>query len=137
MINIIRYFLGLGLFLLSTVCLAVPEGTVAVISRTELMRVIVGLLVVLLMIGGLSWLIKRLNIIQLGSTKGCQIITSTSLGPKEKVILLKIGGRHLLIGVGAAAINLLYDFGETLPVGVDAGQKSSFTDFFTAAMRKS
>ncbi|HFD2303859.1 TPA: FliO/MopB family protein, partial [Legionella pneumophila] len=71
------------------------------------------------------------------SSKGFQTVASMILGPKEKVVLLKIGDRYLLIGVGAYSINLICDFGNQLPEGFDADQKSSFADVLKSAIGKS
>ncbi len=80
---------------------------------------------------------KRLNVVNLSTSRGFQTIASLTLGPKEKITLLQVGARYLLIGVGATAINLLYDFGEQLPEGFDPENKTSFADLMKSAIRKS
>lgn len=108
-----------------------------IISHSELMRVITGLLLVLLIIILLSWIVKRLQGTNLSSSTGFQSIASMTLGPKEKVILLKVGERHLLMGVGGGSISLLYDFGEHMPKGFDLENKKSFADLLKSSLGKS
>ncbi|HAT8315274.1 TPA: flagellar biosynthetic protein FliO [Legionella pneumophila] len=107
------------------------------ISYGELIRIISGLLFVLFIIIFLSWIVKRMHRVNFTSSKGFQTVTSMILGPKEKVVLLKIGDRYLLIGVGSYSINLICDFGNQLPEGFDADQKSSFADVLKSAIGKS
>jgi flagellar protein FliO/FliZ len=137
MINKIRYLIALGFYLISTATLAIPSAPPTGISHGELIRVTTGLGAVLLLIVFLSWLVKRLNIVNLGFSHGFQSIATMPIGPKEKIILVKIGGRYLLMGVGAGAINLLYDFGNQLPEGFDSSDKPAFTEILKLAVRKS
>lgn len=107
------------------------------ITQGELMRVVLGLLFVLLLIIVLSWLVKRLQNVNLGASGGFQTIASMILGPKEKIMLLKVGARYLLLGFGSGHVSLLYDFGEELPPGFDAANKTSFAELFKSVVVKS
>lgn len=113
-----------------------PE-TIGVLSRGELMRVLAGLLCVLLIILLLSWVVKRLNGVQLSSVKGFQSIATMTLGPKERITLLKVGEQYLLIGLGTGSVNMLYDFGTECPKGFDKQEKAGFAELLKSAMRKS
>nr|WP_235810500.1 flagellar biosynthetic protein FliO [Legionella bozemanae] len=99
------------------------------------MRIVMGLLLVLLLIIALSWIVKQLHGMQIGSAKGFQSIASMILGPKEKITLLKVGARYLLIGSGSGQITLLYDFGEQLPTGFDSINKTSFADLLKSVAK--
>lgn len=107
----------------------------SVLNHGELMHIVMGLLLVLLLIIALSWVVKRLHGIQMGSAKGFQSIASMILGPKEKITLLKVGVRYLLIGSGSGQITLLYDFGEQLPTGFDSINKTSFADLLKSVAK--
>ncbi|HHF7373236.1 flagellar biosynthetic protein FliO [Legionella bozemanae] len=107
----------------------------SVLNHGELMRIVMGLLLVLLLIIALSWIVKQLHGMQIGSAKGFQSIASMILGPKEKITLLKVGARYLLIGSGSGQITLLYDFGEQLPTGFDSINKTSFADLLKSVAK--
>ena len=107
----------------------------SVLNQVEVMRILIGLLLVLLLIMGLSWVVKKLHSVQLGATKGFQLISSMILGPKEKIILLKVGERYLLLGSGSGHITLLHDFGEQMPVGFDAVNKFSFSELLRSVVK--
>ncbi|HHT0592354.1 TPA: flagellar biosynthetic protein FliO [Legionella anisa] len=106
-----------------------------VLNHGELLRIVMGLLLVLLLIIALSWVVKRLHGIQMGSAKGFQSIASMILGPKEKITLLKVGTRYLLVGSGSGQVTLLYDFGEQLPTGFDSINKTSFADLLKSVAK--
>ncbi|KTD32394.1 flagellar protein fliO [Legionella moravica] len=119
------------------VAYAVPTETSNMITQSELTRVISGLLLVVLVILLLSWIVRRLQGAHFSSSKGFQTLASLTLGPKERVLLLKVGVRYLLMGVGSSSVTLLYDFGEQLPSGFDPDNKSTFADLLKSAVGKS
>lgn len=131
------YLIILVLSLITTVTFADSQTTPAVLNHSELVKILTGLLLVLFIIFLLSWLIKRFNVVQLSSAKGFHSIASMTLGPKERMLLLKVGTRYLLIGIGASTVNTLYDFGEQLPEGFDVENKSSFAELLKSAVPKS
>lgn len=107
------------------------------LTHIELTRVCGGLLLVLMVIMALSWIAKRLQVVNLSTSKGFQTIASMALGPKERIILLRVGTRYFLTGAGGGAVTLLYDFGEQLPAGFDTESRSSFAEVLKSAVRKS
>lgn len=131
------YLIVLGLYLISTAAFADSQTAPGVLNHSELVKILTGLLLVLLVIFLLSWLVKRFNVVQLSSSKGFNVVASMTLGPKERMLLLKVGARYLLIGVGASSVNTLYDFGEQMPEGFDVENKSSFADLLKSTLRKS
>lgn len=132
----VRSILALTLSSISSIALALPTESSNLISHDELIKVITGLFSVLLIIFCLSWIVKRLNVVKLSSSKGFQSIATMTLGPKEKIMMLKVGERHLLMGV-AASITILHDFGEQLPQGFDPDNKTTFGELLKSAVRKS
>ncbi len=137
MILAMRNLLTLILSLISTSVLALPQGSPNVISQNELVRVITGLLIVLLIIIVLSWIVKRLHGVHLGTSKGFESIGSMTVGPKEKVMLLKVGERYLLMGVGSGSVNLICDFGTERPEGFNPEDKPTFAQVLKSAVGKS
>lgn len=136
MIQTMRYFIFFSFWLVSTAALALPQGNSSVISPSELMRVIMGLFFILLIIVLLSWLVKRLHGVHLSTSNGFQSIASMTLGPKEKIMLMKVGAHYLLMGVGGGAVTLLCDFGNQLPEGFDTDNKQTFAQLFKSALGK-
>lgn len=136
MMKRIQILLMIVLSLMGSAVCALPAENSNIISHSELMRVIGGLFLVLLLIILLSWMVRRLQGANLSSSKGFQTIASITLGPKERVMLVKVGDHFLLMGVGAGSVSLLYDFGKQMPAGFDINNKSTFADLLKSAVRK-
>ncbi|CEK11281.1 flagellar biosynthetic protein FliO [Legionella hackeliae] len=132
-----RKWLCWGLFPVTAWANTTNTGSGSAISNGELLRVMLGLLLVVGVIVFLSWLLRRLNSAGLGNTNGFRVIASMSLGTREKIMLINTGNRFLLLGVTTGSINTLHDFGEELPAGFLSDNKTSFTEFLKTALGKS
>lgn len=117
--------------------LPASSNNTSALSNGELMRVLGGLLVVVAAIVLLSWLLRRLNGAKFANTNGFKIISCMSLGAREKIMLVRVGQRVLLLGVTSASINTLHDFGEDLPTSFSLESKTSFAEFLKTALGKS
>lgn len=79
-------------------------------SFDQLQTVAVALGAVLACVLVLSFVAKQLRQ-RVGMTnKNCEILSSTYLGPKERVVLLKVRDREVLIGVGPTHMCALGEF---------------------------
>lgn len=100
--------------LLSAVA-AAPAGVgAAVPARPGLLSVVVALMVVIGLILAAAWLLRRLPGAGLRPMPGLRVVASLGVGPRERVILLDVGGQQLLLGVTAHNINLLHTLSEPL-----------------------
>jgi flagellar protein FliO/FliZ len=79
------------------------------------LALIIGLVV------GLGLLVKRLNQGSLSGAGEIKVVASTFLGPKEKVLLIEVRGRQILIGVNSQSITALGQFDGVSPPQADAG----------------
>jgi len=50
-----------------------------------------------------------------GLSRDCAVLRTLPLGPKERIHVVKIGARHLVVGVGAASVSLICELTEPLP----------------------
>lgn len=130
------YFTALFLLAVSQIASALPIEHHQAVTHSDVVRILVGLASIVAVIIVLSLIIKRLNLINLSSSKGFQQVASMVLGPKEKIMLLQVGQRYLLMGVGSGTITMLYDFGEQLPQGFGVEEKASFAELLKSAVRK-
>lgn len=136
MMNFTGKVLISGLCLVSSNVMALGSNPSSVITHEELLHVMGGLLLVLGVIVALSWLVKRVQGLNLGVTQGFRTLATTALGPKEKLMLVKVGDQHLLIGVGTSSVSLVYDFGKQLPEGFNLEPQMSFAQLFKSVARK-
>jgi flagellar protein FliO/FliZ len=68
------------------------------------------LALIVALVVGLGWLVKRLNSSRFTGAGEIRVVASSYLGPKEKVVLLEVRDRQILVGVNAQNISALGDF---------------------------
>lgn len=73
-----------------------------------------GIIVLLLWAG--IWAMRRMRPgVGLGQARDCTILRSLALGPRERIVVVQVGVRQLVIGIGAASVSLLCELDERLP----------------------
>jgi len=73
------------------------------------------LLLVLGLIVGLAWLLKRMPGSGFRPADGLRVVASLHLGTKERAVVVEVGGRQLLLGVSPGGVTLLHELPEPLP----------------------
>ncbi|MBW8307675.1 MAG: flagellar biosynthetic protein FliO [Thiobacillus sp.] len=106
--------------LLSLPALALAAGTPidapaepAISAAGSLMQVFIGLVAVLLLIAGTAWVAKRLGVSQGGASSLLRVVSSASVGTRERVVVVEVGESWLVVGVAPGSVNALM----TLPKG--------------------
>lgn len=75
------------------------------------------LLLVIGLIFGLGWLAKRMPGMQRGAGNAqLKVVASVALGPRERAVVLDVGGQQLLVGVGQGGVRTLHTLEHPLPV---------------------
>jgi flagellar protein FliO/FliZ len=83
-----------------------PSGTAA------LLQTLAGLGVVIALILALAWVSRRLSGGRLGNTQFMKILAVQPLGAREKIILVDVAGRQMMLGVTPGRIATLHVFDE-------------------------
>lgn len=65
-----------------------------------------GLAVVIVVLVACLWLLKRLGAPR-GSARGLKVLGATPVGPRERVVLVEVGHKVLVLGVGPGQVNML------------------------------
>jgi flagellar protein FliO/FliZ len=73
-------------------------------GTASLLRLGLGLVVVLALLFGLMVLLRRMGYGQGRGSGAIEILASRSLGPRERVVLIRSGERHLLLGVAPGRV---------------------------------
>lgn len=84
-------------------------------SSPGLFGAVFALLLVLGLIVGLGWLLKRMPGSGFRPAAGLKLVASLPLGPKERVVVVEVNGEQLLLGVTAGGISTLHALPEPLP----------------------
>ncbi len=78
-------------------------------SAMDMLRYAGSMVLVLSLLGGLLWALKRMQtgVRTGGGIKKLQVIEAVSVGPRQKVALVRVGKREVLVGISPAQITAL------------------------------
>jgi flagellar protein FliO/FliZ len=91
---------------------AAPAATPAHTSGGSLVEVTLALLAIVALIAGLAWLMKRMRGFGATGHDRIQVLSERALGPKERCVLVRVGGTDILVGVATGSVNTLHVFPE-------------------------
>ncbi len=81
--------------------LPAPESPLSVGSVTQLT---LSLAAIVALIFAVSWIVKRLKLGTPRSRGDISVIDELALGPRERVVLVRVGDAQVLVGVGAGGV---------------------------------
>jgi flagellar protein FliO/FliZ len=115
------------LVLASSLCRAEVAGeSVPGISAGQIVTVIAGLIFVLVLVFGCGWLVKRFSGMPSARTGTIKVISVLPVGSRERLALVEVGGKQLLLGVTAQQINTLHTFDEAVVDTTEIKNNSEF-----------
>lgn len=82
---------------------------------THIPQVALALALIVALVVGLGFVIRRLNHGSLRQGGDIKIVASTFLGPKERVLLLEVQDRRILVGLNPNCIQALGEFAADAP----------------------
>ncbi len=85
------------------------------------------LVLVLGLIGAVVWVLRRTGVAPRGGTSPLRLVTQLPLGPRERVVVVEMGDRWWLLGVGAGGITRL----GSMPRGPQPPAEASAAPFGT------
>ena len=94
------------------------------VATGGLMQLTLSLIVVLTLIFAITWLVKRLNLAAPRASRAMAIVDELTLGPRERLLLVRVGESQVLLGVGAAGVVALTPLPAPIhvpPAAPDAG----------------
>jgi flagellar protein FliO/FliZ len=103
--------------LLLPVVLASPvmAAETAPSASAQLLRLVLGLLAVVAAVFVLSRVLPRLGGRALTGTRGFRVVASLPVGQRERVVVLEVGERQIMLGVSPGRISKLHELEEPLP----------------------
>ncbi|MDX1252226.1 MAG: flagellar biosynthetic protein FliO [Gammaproteobacteria bacterium] len=78
------------------------------VSAGSLLQVTLGLALVLLIIGGMAWMLRRYGKLKSSTDGSLKVLSGLSVGPRERVILMQVGEEQVLIGVAPGRVQTLH-----------------------------
>ncbi|PCH85514.1 MAG: flagellar biosynthetic protein FliO [Piscirickettsiaceae bacterium] len=92
--------------------MAIGSNSVEPFSTANLSEWTVGLVAVLIIIGVVAWFVKRFGGFGVNQAGHLAVVSGISVGHREKVLLLRAGAKHVLIGVAPGRVQTLHTFAE-------------------------
>jgi flagellar protein FliO/FliZ len=80
-------------------------------------QALIGLLVVLAMLYGFFWLLRRYGPAQGGAQGVVKVVGGVMLGPRERLVVVEVEDTWILVGVAAGHVSTLHTLAK--PEGVD------------------
>lgn len=108
--------------------LLAPAGAIAEVAPTRvptagasLGGVVLSLALVLALIFALGWALRRLQFARTGSDRLLGVLAQLPLGPRDRIVLVRVGDRQALVGVSPAGIRPLQLLEREIAVPADTG----------------
>lgn len=108
---------------------AAPAALSAPGAGVGMLRLVLALALVLAAVYAAAALVRRLRNIGAAGTAELQIVSQVALGARERAVLLRAGGRHLLVGVAPGNVRLLCRLpGTSVPAAPPTGDSATGAD---------
>ncbi len=115
--------LSVALALLAPACVLAQTAAPAAphpVEGPSLMPMIGALFLVLALLGAAVWVLRRTGIAPRGAGNTLRMVGQLALGPRERVVIVEVGDRWWMLGVGAGGVTRI----GTLPKGETANAES-------------
>lgn len=89
---------------------AAPAASAAPSAGGGLVSVTLALLVIVGLIGGLAWLLRRTRRFGVGGENRIQVLSERVVGIKERAVLMRVGETDILVGVAQGSVTTLHVF---------------------------
>ncbi len=86
---------------------AAPTPQIVSTTTSSALRVPLALLLVLAMVIGAAWLMRRATGMTQGSVQRMQVIAQLQLGAREKAVMIRVSGQDVLLGIAPGSVRLL------------------------------
>lgn len=102
--------------------MAMAEGPAAAstaskgLSVMHLAQVTIGLLIVVVVIFGLAYLIKRFGYLPSSNPGALKVIAGLMVGQRERAVLIQVGEKQILLGVASGLVKTLYVLEENIQI---------------------
>ncbi len=114
---------------------AIAQKTLPHAGSEQLIKMVLGLLFVLAMIFLVAFLFKKYIGSSFIANASLKTIAGVSVGQKERVVLVQVGDRQILVGVSPGQVNMLYTIEKGSEVCVkDESKKFSFSEKLKQSM---
>lgn len=123
---------------LSPIAVAAEKTSLASSAPVDLAATLGALLLVVGIILGLAWLLKRMRVPGMMGQQGLKIVRQMPVGTKERIAIIQAGEQQFLVGITAHSIQLISELKQPIDSGVtDATPNTPFANQLTKLMKQS
>ncbi|MFL6716480.1 MAG: flagellar biosynthetic protein FliO [Burkholderiaceae bacterium] len=76
-------------------------------SAGSLFQVLLGLVVVLGLMAGAAWLVRRLGVSKMVAASTVKVIGGVSVGSRERILVVEVADQWIVVGVAPGRVNTL------------------------------
>ncbi len=133
-------WMGLALLLLPVAATAVladqePVQLSPPVNVPTLLEFGSSLLLVIAAIFLVGWFYARVQGMRGGSSKVINILASQSLGSKERIVLVEVGDKQIVVGMTSTSLQTLHIFDEPVVVADERANSSAFAERLATAFK--
>jgi len=103
-----------------------------------MLQVMLGLGLVLAVMAGCAWLLRRFGGMPRGAAGGLKVIGGSAVGQRERVVLIEVNDTWLVVGVAPGHVTALHSMpkGENLPAGAPQAASVATSDYFPGWLKR-
>ena len=122
-----KLILTIVLLLPAVIYAAADEKVMPVdpLSASSIANMFMGLGLVLALIFLMAWVARRMGGMQLSGSQRIRLLGGLSLGPREKVVLIQVENKRLLLGVAQGQVNTLHELEGEYDSAVEPSQDAA------------
>ena len=106
------------------------------VSTENMISVVLSLFLILVLILVAAWIFRRFGQFQSIPHHELKMLASLSTGQRERIVLLQVGKKQLLVGVTQGSIRTLYELEEPIETQKSGAEVPSFMERLAVAMKK-
>ncbi len=107
-------------------------------SAGGLLQVVLGLLVVLALMAGVAWLLKRMGVTGVAGSNVARVIGGVSVGNRERVVVVEVADQWIVVGVAPGRVNALSTMPrrESMPMPESVPDAKNFSAWLKQTIEK-
>ncbi|MEA3196841.1 MAG: flagellar protein FliO/FliZ [Gammaproteobacteria bacterium] len=113
--------------------MAQPASPLSVGSLTQLTLSLIAIVVLILAI---SWMLKRLRLAGPRGSGEIAIVDELSMGPRDRIVLIRVGESQVLVGIGASGLVPLTPLAAPIVIKGGGAQAPAFAERLRDMMRR-
>ena len=107
---------------------------VSPLSVGSLAQLTLSLIAIVALIFAISWLLKRFKVALPRGSGDMAVLDQVSIGPRERIALVRVGDRQVLVGIGAGGIVALTPL--ATPIALSAARTPAFAERLRDMMKR-